>query len=95
MRIAPILVALIVVLGWCREAGAAEYILEFGNQRYGIADFPIHQRRTTVVWIDPRGPYEVPFTVTQGLVGFCVIAAMLVILPVVLTLRWRKKRTTA
>lgn len=48
--------------------------------------------RGTVLLAGPLGPHKVPFTATQGLIGCCVILAMLLIVPVVRTVRCRTKR---
>ena len=45
----------------------------------------------TTMYLGPFGSRTVPFTATQGLVGFCCILATLIILPVVLTVRWKKR----
>jgi hypothetical protein len=49
-------------------------------------------RTYTLLCLGPFGVHQVPFTATQGLVGFCCILATLIILPAVLTVRWKKKQ---
>jgi hypothetical protein len=46
----------------------------------------------TQLLLGPLGNLKVPFTATQGLVGFCCIVATLITLPVVLTMRWKRKQ---
>jgi hypothetical protein len=101
MRTASILLALVVVLGFLREAGAystsdrfyPDYTVQIGEYRIGFRD---HRHGDTlnfsVVDLGPFGEYhKVPFTATQGLAGFCFIVAMLIIVPVALTVRWKRK----
>lgn len=86
MRPIPILLALVVVLGFVSEAGADDYIVTVGDQDFGIYDSPCGN----VVAI---GPWQmgVPFTATQGLIGFCAIAVGLVALVTLLTFRWKRR----
>jgi hypothetical protein len=107
MRTASILLLLVLVLGLVSEAGAyggrrveTDYTFSMGEHQFGFwggreyscipdSDPP---PRWSEVMLGPLGTHEVPFTATQGLIGFCCILATLIILPVVLTVRWKKKR---
>jgi hypothetical protein len=107
---AKILLAIVVALGLVKEAGAQtaasgtirRYTVAVGEQRIGIADygwkFDMGDVETTSVWtslqLGPFGEYKVPFTATEGLVGFCVILAILMIVPAVFAVRWKKKWAT-
>jgi hypothetical protein len=98
MKTASIL-ALVIVLSITSEAGAAfvfdgtDCSIRIGKQRIGLADYYTSDGRSfTNLYVGPLGAREVPFTATQGLIGFCCILATLIIVPVVLTVRWKKKR---
>jgi hypothetical protein len=102
MKAASILLALVVVLGIAREAGADlmqsvhnTYVISIGEQRFGFEDGDWigwgTQGNWSSIYLGPLGPHRNPFTATQGLVGFCVIVAMLVIVPAVLTVRWKRR----
>jgi hypothetical protein len=114
MKIASILLALVVGLGFVREAGAAysiesDYSLILGHHRFGFIGYIGHAdlidskthvtnvshevNYITFIYLGPFGKHEVPFTATQGLVGFCCILATLIIVPAVLTVRWRRRAT--
>jgi hypothetical protein len=102
VRAASILLALVVVLGFAREAGAAkvtrDFTIQIGLQLFGLTDYatgPNHSVQLTVLHAGALGEREMPFTATQGLVGFCCILAAIIIVPVVLTVRWKKKRATS
>jgi hypothetical protein len=97
--------ALVVVLGFVSEAGAMasvsvehDFSFQLAGQTFGFADGTLvgstHSRPYSWLHLGPFGFGNVPFTATQGLVGFCVIAALLVIVPAVLTVRWKRKRAT-
>jgi hypothetical protein len=107
MKTASILLASFVGLGFCREAGAWEamaecknYLIEINNHQYGVCegfelteDATINwEKRITVLVLGNLGTFELPFTATYGLIGFCCILATLIFLPVVLTMRWKRKR---
>jgi hypothetical protein len=108
MRTTSILLLLVVVLGFVSEAGAKlrfehiahGYCIKVGDYHLGFRDGSYWQsdgfRKAVGTWnavmLGPFGRIEVPFTATQGLVGFCCILATLVIAVVVLTVRWKKKR---
>jgi hypothetical protein len=103
MGTGSILLALVVVLACCREAGAVgqpigevehDFTIELNDcQWIGFEDGtyltirPDGQQHFSYVWLGPLGRYSVPFTATQGLFGFCLILAMLIIVPAVLTVR--------
>jgi hypothetical protein len=104
MRAASILLALVVVLGFVSEAGAQtdcvierDYTFTVADQRFGFIDGSDYytgiREPWTVIWLGTLGSPEVPFTATQGLVGFCLILSTLIIVPAVLTVRWRRRAT--
>jgi hypothetical protein len=79
-----------------------DYTFRIGNQRYGIRDvvsavdgiyseLPMEEGTATQICLGPIGSFWVPFSATVGLVGFCCILATLIIVPVVLTVRWKKR----
>jgi hypothetical protein len=100
-----ILPALVVLLGFINEAGANinlstenDLVVTIGHYDFGFSDcvwFNANNRssgRYTNAFLGPLGNHRVPFTATQGLVGFCVILALLITLPAMLAVRWKKKR---
>jgi hypothetical protein len=107
MKAASLLLALVVVLGFVSEAGAIgqpigevehDYTIELNDVQWiGFEDGgyltirPDGRQRFSYVWLGPLGRYSVPFTATQGLVGFCIILATLIFVPVVLSVRRRKR----
>jgi hypothetical protein len=106
MRTASVLLALVVALGFVREAGAIpianvnndDYSIWWGMQRFGFHDGTSTKSDGTIVrWsfvnLGPLGSYQVPFTATQGLVGFCLIIIGLIALVTTLTVRWKRKAT--
>jgi hypothetical protein len=111
MQFASFLLALAFVLGFVRDAGAhalhttKNYTVEIGDMHFGIADLwgvtdfdpnrKSHSIEITQVYLGPLGSHEVPFSAAQGLIGFSVILAVLITLPVALTVRWKKKRAAA
>lgn len=105
MKAASILLALVAVLGFCREAGARDFFrfpevccrrnVTVGPYSFGFVDYGLTEtdpKPWTVMYACPLGSHSVPFTATQGLIGFIVILVMLISLPIVLTVRWKKKR---
>jgi hypothetical protein len=108
MRTASIVLALVVVLGFAREAGAEyksytthDYSACLAGYSFGFTDGHAYVNgygRLEQPWqkihLGPFGSHNVPFTATQGLVGFCIIIVGLIALPVMVTLRWKKKRAT-
>jgi hypothetical protein len=106
MRTASILLSLVVVLGFVRQVGAyssawfesfdTDYTIAIGTERFGIRDtIDIRTNSTyrTEVFLGPLGVHAVPFTATQGSVGFCFIVAVLVIMSVGLMIRWKRRQT--
>lgn len=98
MRSASILLALVVVLGFVSEAGAEkyDYIVTVAGSRFGFEDLTHYSRgemlgQYSVMRVGPFGSHEVPFTATQGLVGFCLIGVAVIALLVVATVRWKRK----
>jgi hypothetical protein len=108
MRTASIQLALVIVLGAVRDAGAyaqeqrvsKNCSIEIGEYRLGFVEWVSHYGNIrsspdwTEMYLGPLGEHEVPFTATQGLVGFCIFVAGLIALPVAFTFRWKKKRAT-
>jgi hypothetical protein len=106
MRPTSILLAIVVVLGFVREAGAQQdigvpvhsYTVSLGGRPFGLIEYnndPRTQQQGeptyTVLCFGTLGSRRVPFTATQGLVGFCVIVVGVVALVTVGTVRWRRK----
>jgi hypothetical protein len=96
-----ILLAIVLVLGFVSEAGAADYIFTWGEQVFGIYDAGytqlldaneniIDEIVVAEVVFGPLGSYRVPFTATQGLVGFCVILGTLIVVPAVLVTKRKR-----
>jgi hypothetical protein len=109
VRPASILLALVVVLGFVSEVRANmyeeyvinhDYTITIGSVQMGFIDGVTIDRRyrpdKRMYWSRAgigKSFYDVPFTATQGLIGFCLILATLIIVPVVLTVRWRRRAT--
>jgi hypothetical protein len=101
MRIASILQALVVVLGFVNEAGAfnawinCNRSVEVGGYRFGFADWSAGDWEPSTPWTmmyaGPIGEWSVPFSATQGLVGFCLIVLTLIALLATFTMRWKRK----
>lgn len=98
--------ALVIALRFAREAIAGPYEYDIPGHYYainvcggtfGFVDDLSHidSPWSSLVCLGPLGNHSVPFSATQGLIGFCVILATLIILPAVLTVRWKKKQTAA
>lgn len=103
MRHASILLTLVVMLGKAREAGACppniveNHSVIIGDYAFGFCDVEVSVPGTvygawTQMCCGPLGDYAVPFTATQGLVGFIVIVAVLFIVPIVVVVGWKWKR---
>jgi hypothetical protein len=101
MRTGSILLALVAVLGAAREAVGQptrlDYAIEIADCRYGISECPSlaawledSDHTITSLHLGPVGTYHVPFTATQGLIGFIVIVAMLIVLPAVAVVGWKR-----
>jgi hypothetical protein len=104
MRSASILLALVVVVGFVSYAPAKtspppdhDFTFEVAGNLVGFRDW----RYTTilegpqlhsVINFGPFGWLEVPFTATQGLVGFCALVIGMLALATMGTFRWRRKR---
>jgi hypothetical protein len=93
----------VVVLGFVSDAEAVtlypshDYTIEIGDYKFGFEDYegwissdPDFNSRS--IYLGPLGHHKVPFTATHGLIGFCFVLAVLVIVPVVFSVRWKKKR---
>jgi hypothetical protein len=103
MRTASILLALFVMLGFVKEGGAAiqmridnQYAAQFAGLKFGLIDGKVYGHGSAIPFhwlcLGPLGTYEVPFTATQGLVGFIVIVAMLIITLIAAVAGWKRKR---
>jgi hypothetical protein len=103
MRTASILLAFVLVLGFVREAGAImgltptnDYTVRIGGNDVGFRDWEgKNQFGETGAYCQVcLGPFgrldDVPFTAIQGLVGFWLIAMV-----IVFTFRWKSKRAAA
>jgi hypothetical protein len=100
MKTSSMLVALVVVLGFCRDARAIsmpaiepehDYTVNILGHSFGFLDYESGIAFAPVVYCGPFGDHAVPFTATQGLIGFCVVFVTLIFVPVVLTVRWKKR----
>jgi hypothetical protein len=97
MRIAEILLALVLVLLAGRKGAAGGFVVEWGEQQFGIQDYyfyaeeapPVDCDRITFLLMGPLGLVEVPFTATQGLIGGGLPMAIGVALTAVC---WRRRR---
>jgi hypothetical protein len=96
------MLALVFVLGFAREAAAIEvakndqrvYSFHIGKYRFGFVEWVdegTSQPTATLLSLGPFGNRISPFTVAQGRVGFCLIVAMLIIVPAVLAARWKRR----
>jgi hypothetical protein len=102
MRTASILLVLVVVLGFVREAGAfdrhptIDYTFCIGSERFGFMEWieRVTFDRYCVVFVGPLGARQVPFTAIQGLIGSCLIVLTLIVLLATFTVRWKRKRRT-
>jgi hypothetical protein len=101
MKPTSILLALVVVLGFVNEARAQysisyehDYTIHLSDScSIGINDvYAESERIDTRVYFGPFGSIGVPFTATQGLIGFCCVLATLMVLLTVLSVRWKRKR---
>ena len=69
-----------------------DYSVWIVGWRFGIVDRTyLGNRRSTKVYLGPRGSHSVPFTATQGTVGLYFVVAMLMILPAIVAM-WCKRR---
>lgn len=69
-----------------------DYSVTIGNTTWGFVDWYSGDRCVSWICAGPFGPHHVPFTATQGLVGFGAIVVGLVALVAVLSVRWKRKR---
>jgi hypothetical protein len=91
---------LAVVLGFASNAEAQDiecpednYTIRIGEQQFGFCQWVFDEHNNfCVAHAGPFGEFKVPFTATQGVIGFCLIVAMLVIVPACFTVRWKKKQ---
>jgi hypothetical protein len=104
-----LVLTIVVILCFVREAGAQDvdqpdvvtefgraYTVKIGDAKFALIDLLIagtDKHYSTIVDLGPLGSFQVPFTATQGLVGVCVILALLVIVPLALAVRWKRKRS--
>ncbi len=102
MRIASILLALVVVLGFASEAVAMalvyvdnDFTISVGSQKFGFIDGTLagdfYTRPFCRLYLGQFGIYNVPFTATQSLLGFCVIVVGMIALLATLTVRWKRR----
>jgi hypothetical protein len=102
MKATSLLLALAIVLGFVSEAGAfSSWIycnrsIEIGTHRFGFADWspgsgPPPTPPWTMIYAGPFGEWQVPFSATQGLVGFCILGVGMVALLTSLNVRWKRK----
>jgi hypothetical protein len=68
------------------------YTVTIGRQLFGFQQWADGAKARPYAYFGPLGHFSVPFTATQGLVGFCVFLVLLVIVPVVLKLRWKRRQ---
>ena len=99
MRTASILLALVVVLGALTTATAQAVAYDdftisisgvgkFGFQQWG-PDFDTDVE--AAIYLGPVGSYPIPCTAAQGLIGFIVIVAVLVIALIAAVVGWKRK----
>jgi hypothetical protein len=76
------------------EWDSEEYTIAVAVHRWGLVDWVdlAGQCRATELYLGPFGKYKVPYTATQGLVGFCVIVVGMLALVTVGTMLWKRKR---
>jgi hypothetical protein len=74
-----------------------DYRFWLGDQAFGFAQWPNpggSYPYNSCCFVGPLGECEVPFTATQGLVGFCVIVVGMVALATTLSVRWKRKQSS-
>lgn len=105
MKTASILLALVAVLGFVNEAKACmgevvnNRTIVLGGNAFGFYDMRLSLPGIdSITWTEMQlgafGPYRVPFTAIQGLIGFCLIVVAFVAMLVGLSVRRKKKRAT-
>jgi hypothetical protein len=94
MRTASILLALVVVLCFVRDAGAKSYCIWIAGNRFGLDDVEWAKgtAQSSTAYLGPLGAHHVPLTATQGLAGFCLIMIVLIAVLVVATFRWKLRQ---
>jgi hypothetical protein len=105
MRASSIFLALVVVLVLAQPTKAItiyrddtlhDFTVHVGGYRIGFEDGIYADDDSEFLWnrihLGPLGPHSAPCTATQGLIGFGVIVVGLIIVPAVLTVRWKKRR---
>lgn len=98
MKSASILLALVVVLTANQLAGqqpapvVEDYTIQIGNSYFGFVGSDDPTLDFSCIWLGPFGPYQVPFSPLQGVIGFCVIFIMIVVVLTVLTVRWKRRK---
>lgn len=111
MRAASLLLALVALLSFASEVEAIgqaigevehDYTIELNDCQWIGFEDGTHltiqangQQHFSYLYLGPFGRHQVPCTATQGLIGCCCILVTLIILPVVRTVRWKKKRGVA
>jgi hypothetical protein len=71
-----------------------DYTLHISGHLFGIKEWQVNGRPYTALYVGPFADFEVPFTATQGLVGFFLVLTILILLPAVLTVRRKRQRAT-
>jgi hypothetical protein len=94
-RTASLVLALIVVLSAAKATAACKIVsyrdhtVHVASHRFGFVDSAILSNEgigySTRIHLGPLGDHEIPFTATQGLIGFCIILATLIVLPTALS----------
>jgi hypothetical protein len=106
MKTASILLASVVVLGFVSEAEAEfswivdhEYVVDIGPYQFGFADGRCGDdslgqetwKPYSRAGFGPLGSGRVPFTATQGLIGFCLFVLTLIALLLAFAVRWKRR----
>jgi hypothetical protein len=73
-----------------------DYSISLGNQKFGFVEgTDLLDDGRVLNWsrlfLGPLGSIDAPFTAIQGLVGSCLICALLVALLTVTTVRWKRR----
>lgn len=75
-----------------------DYIVKIGDQSFGFKEWQWTFDGFTEVYsrsevsLGPLGNHRVPCSANQGAIGLCFFLATLIILPIALAVRWKKKR---
>jgi hypothetical protein len=73
----------------------SDYTVDLNWKLYGIREWAFNDginENRTIICFGPLGSCRVPCTAIQGVIGGCIFLAVLIILPVVFAVRWKKKR---